>query len=347
MSQPRASAILFAGAPRPYSHAMPGRLEVVASERHYYQHLLPLARGVSGAVFCTHADPIAERARIDDLDPHRPPIHSEGPPVLVAAYRDATRVPPERKLALLEHGAGQGYEELKWHPGYSGGESWARASLFLVPGPHAGRRWRAAYPDTPVIELGGTPRLDGLPAGPRMTSDQPVIAFSFHWACTLVQEANSTWNEWMPAIRDLARDGRYRLIGHGHPRAWDRLAPLWRRLDILPVPDFTEVLERADLYVCDNSSTMYEFAGTDRPVLTLNASTYRRDVEHGLRFWSHIPGLACDYPEDLPRMVGEALEDGPVAQELRARAVEEVYGGFFDGRATARAVAALEHWISE
>ena len=51
--------------------------------------------------------------------------------------------------------------------------------------------------------------------------------------------------------------------------------------------DFDEVMERSTLYICDNSSTLYEFASTGRPVVVLNAPWFRRDIEHGLRFWEH------------------------------------------------------------
>jgi len=260
------------------------------------------------------------------------------------------RIHADRKLAVLEHGAGQGYQELADHAGWAGGEAWTRASLVMAPGPHAGRRWTAAFPDATVVELGGSPRLDCFVprTPPLVASEKPTIAFSFHWDCKLVPEARATWRYWMPAIRDLAYSEQYRLIGHGHPRAWDHLVPLWRRMKMLPCPDFADVLARADLYVCDNSSTMYEFAALGGKVLCLDwldEFHYREWIDHGLRFWTHPPGLRVNDPAKLPDAIAAALADESPLPELRRLAVEEAYGGPFDGQATRRAVDAIEAWL--
>jgi CDP-glycerol glycerophosphotransferase (TagB/SpsB family) len=59
--------------------------------------------------------------------------------------------------------------------------------------------------------------------------------------------------------------------------------------------------------VCDTSSTIYEFASLDRPVIVLNSPLYRKDIKHGLRFWDNIPGIMIDNPWELPSAIDEAV----------------------------------------
>ena len=86
------------------------------------------------------------------------------------------------------------------------------------------------------------------------------------------------------------------------------------------------MLRQADLYVCDNSSSLFEFAATGRPVVVLNTPEYRRDVHHGLRFWDAASvGVNCDRPRDLDDAIGQALADAPKQQAARERALDIVY----------------------
>lgn len=54
-----------------------------------------------------------------------------------------------------------------------------------------------------------------------------------------------------------------------------------------PVSAWEEVVQRADCYVVDNSSTMFEAAALGIPVVVMESPVWRRDVEHGLRFWEY------------------------------------------------------------
>lgn len=265
-------------------------------------------------------------------------------PVVVASYGDLRAVANGRRpLALCEHGIGQSYGN--GHPSYCGGVSAERAqvSLFLVPNATAAAANRRVYPRARVVVV-GVPRLDGWHGAPGHTSaGPPVVAISFHWNCRVAPETQGAFAHFRAALPELAR--HFRVLGHGHPRILDGLARTYARHGIEVVPDFESVLARAALYVTDNSSTLYEFAATDRPVVVLNAPWYRRQVEHGLRFWRHAGvGLNCDRPQDLARAVELALSDPPELQRRRRAAVDAVVP-FRDGRSSERAAVALRAWL--
>ena len=92
----------------------------------------------------------------------------------------------------------------------------------------------------------------------------------------------------MPRVEErsaLVSVGHHRLV-QGSPRHRSRppeppreAIRFYEAHGIEYVPDFDDVLRRADVYACDNSSTLYEFASTGRPVVVLNAPWYR---------WKHI-----------------------------------------------------------
>jgi len=169
----------------------------------------------------------------------------------------------------------------------------------------------------------------------------PVVAVSTHFDCAVCPETRSAFPWFERAIlEDLPKE--YTVVGHCHPRA--KLVPAkFRAAGIDFYDDFDDILRIADIYVCDQSSTLYEFASTGRPVLCYNAPIYRRHVNHGLRFWDSPPGLQCDNQDDLLQSVMLALADPPSLKEIRARGLAEAYLAC-DGYAAARAAAAILHW---
>jgi hypothetical protein len=324
------------------------RLDILASERHYLSHLAPIAHafGTDAHVFCSTTDTLLH-ARELGLDAKiGAPRGPTGPPVLVASYRDSNQLDPARPRAYLEHGVGQSYTQLRTerHRGVPGGRGWERCELFLVAGPHAAQEWRTFYPETPIVQLGGSPRLDQW-AGYQPHNDLPVVAFSWHWDMRVVPETRASWRYWAQAVAQVTRSSDRFWLGHAHPRYWSTMEQQYRRLGIAATRSFTPVMQTADLYVIDNSSTAFEMASFDRPVLSLNCPTYRRDVEHGLRFWSHVPGLEVDDPADLAEAIDAALCDKGDAQVRRRRAVDAAYGRMQNGCATARAVEAITDWL--
>lgn len=324
-------------------------IDVLAGETHFVHHLAPVwkalppgARGDFVVYRSRHAvrgtDPIAAaKARgiegvPESSDPKRP--------VLVCSWGDhrTARAQGRKRIARMEHGIGQSFIG-STAPSYAGGEGCEDVSLWLTPNEYSAAKWRAAYPKARV-EVIGCPKLDTLPhRGPGV---RPTVAVSFHWGIGKPRgndpllESYGSWPEYREAVARLAQT--YRVIGHGHPRMLPYLARYYRRFGIEVVEDFADVCRKADVYVCDTNSTIYEFASTGRPVVVVNGSHFRREVEHGLRFWEAASvGVNCDHPTALKAAVAQALaEDRTAAREA---ALDIVYA--YRTGAAQRAATAL------
>jgi hypothetical protein len=248
-----------------------------------------------------------------------------------------------RRFVFMEHGAGQAYvgdQHGRGHPSYAGGGDRQDVELFLVPNEYSAVLWREAYPDAAVAVV-GCPKLDELPArepGPE------TIAVSFHWPGFVAPEGDTALGTYAMSLKALAR--RFTVIGHAHPKGdWpERMERIYRRAGIEFVRDFDEVCRRADVYVCDNSSTIFEFAATGRPVVVLNAPHYRRNVHHGLRFWEAADvGVQVDRAEELEAAIVTALADPPERQAAREAALGIVYAHRHGG--ADRAARAIEEHL--
>lgn len=308
-------------------------IDALASAAHYVDH--------TAAVL----DALPPSSRGDLLtrpggDPSRP--------VLVASFGDllAARSSGRDRIALMEHGAGQSYGGRNVrHGAYAGGENRDAASLFLHPGEHPAARDRRRYPGARV-EVVGSPHLDTLP---RKATKGRVVAFTFHFNGAVCAETKTAYPHFYPAIAALA--DRYELLGHGHPRLWtagrkgNQLADRYRRAGIEPVQSFAEVCRRADLLIADNTSAMFAFAATGRPVVVLNPPWYDRRVNHGLRFWeASRVGVNCDDPASLAECVEQALADPPSQRAEREAALDLVYA--YRSGAAGRAASALMDWAA-
>jgi hypothetical protein len=254
-----------------------------------------------------------------------------------------------RPVVYVEHGAGQTYagdERAAAHGSYSGGAGLDNVELFVCPSERVAARWRARYPSARTVVV-GCPKLDSWHARPRQPAQldgaRPLVVLSWHWQCELIPETQSALRHYVAALPELSSRcmaAGASLVGHGHPRSGESLARLYGRHSVPYWRDSARVLACADVLVCDNSSLMYEAASLGIPVVALNAPWYRRDVEHGLRFWSHVPGVQVDEPSELGSVVlGEVTAPGTHAA-LRSRAVAEAYA-YTDGQAAARAAAAI------
>jgi len=252
-----------------------------------------------------------------------------------------------RQTVLCEHGSGQSYTGTRRHPSYAGYTRRQRMALFMMPGPHGANLNRNAMPGVPVVEI-GCPKLDPWITGEKsfVLAERPIVVISFHWEAKVVPETRSAWSHYQGSLitlRDeLARQG-IDLHGHAHPRFQKTAYPAYHRMGISILHRFEEVLDKASLYIVDNSSTLFEFAATGRPVVVLNCPQYRRNVHHGLRFWDAATvGIQVDHPKDLFQAIMTSMEDPQWLQEQRVEALRKVYT-YIDGKSSRRAATALVH----
>lgn len=312
-------------------------VDFYATEPHFVDHLAPMwAATENRGVFWTppqlraHADARGITAEVDPPSSRRLTV--------VAAFGDLKRARAlDRRCVLAEHGAGQSYAGVN-SGSYIGGLDRAGVVGVLVPGERAAERHRAVHPTIPAYVI-GCPKLDAQhQAGPPKRHAEPVVAISFHWNCTLVPETKSAYRHYAPALEQLV-EAFPGAIGHGHPRILERITRQYRAAGLEVVVDFAEVLNRADVYACDNSSTMFEFASTGRPVVVLNAPWYRRKVNHGGRFWEWADvGPQVHKPGELVAGIALALVERPA--DRRTLIVNDVYG-VTDGTASKVAASAI------
>ena len=262
---------------------------------------------------------------------------------LVASGADMATI-PGRRIIYVEHGAGQTYNGFTG-PGYPGGTGHDDVVLFVCPNDTVADKWTTTYPDTETV-VAGCPMLDRWHTLAAELPDpaRPVIAVTFHWPSSLCEETMTAWPVYSRAIHNLVEHclkHGWGLIGHEHPRWETQMLTEWKLLNI-PTASYTDVMNTATLLVADNTSMLPEFASTGRPVMFLNSPGYRRDVNHGCRFWEWPEGqVSVDEQSGLVPGVIEALEDPQHVQAARSRMVDSVYA-FTDGNAAERAADAIE-----
>lgn len=269
--------------------------------------------------------------------------------MLVGGFYDIERV-PNNPIVYVEHGAGQSYpgdDATNGHPAYHGSQHPENVIGYISPSERVAERWgRPAF-------AAGCPALDGHDPRRkiRFASDK-VAAITFHWDPVLfpAPEARSAKPWYLDELHSMVghlRSAGYEVIGHWHPRdPFGR--QVWVNIGIEPVEDPDDVLRRAHLLVADNTSLLYEAAALGIPSIVLNAPWYRKDVEHGLRFWDHVPGHQIEDVSDFMHLMINAYtareSSYVVARSAAAYAYALPVGGA--GEAAARWIEKLADGLS-
>ena len=249
-------------------------------------------------------------------------------PIVTCAYGDmsqAYRQNTTRPQILMEHGVGLSFPEHSH--GYAGGGGIRQiVSLFLPPNEVIRAKTAKTFPGARQVVI-GTPKMDKWVNIPKKKKDTPpTVAIAFHWdgSKAVCPEAGNAYNHYKDHIHLLKK--HFTILGHGHPKIIEKLRPDYQAMGIEVVTNFEDVLARADIYVNDSSSTLYEFSCTDRPVVILNAPWFRKNVNFGIRWWDYTDiGPQCDNPADLVNKIKESLADKTKYAPCRRKAVEELY----------------------
>lgn len=332
-------------------------IDALAYEPQFLDHIAPVWRalpsGLRGTFFVDPSLETRGKARGVSVTPRPRPRHdvvphpdarTDGPPALVASYGDLKegRRFGYGPFVFIEHGIGQSYGNRR-NGSYAGGPDRSDNELILVPNASCAAVWHAAYPKARVEIVGG-PRLDSLPR--REGGGPPTVALSFHWPAPLSISgyAGTAVGDYYAALPKLAE--AFHVIGHAHPKFdWPaRMERVYARYGIEFVPDFDDVCRRADVYVADNTSTIFEFAATGRPVVLLNAKAWSRKASYGLRFWdaAHV-GINVWPRDDVVDAVRRAFVDAPETRADRDDALRAVYDPRSGGAALA--ADAITMWM--
>lgn len=307
---------------------MEKKIDFYASNAHFLDHMAPIWKALpeeyrGNFYVASHVMKRAEKKGIQAV---------VGLPntrlTLVSSWGDYGKT--KGKVVYMEHGIGNTYSNN--HPSYAGGAGKNRAVLFLNQHEITQAKNLKTYPNVKNVVV-GTPKMDDVEVR-HMTGN--VVCLSFHWDCKVVPETRSAYGFYQRVIPQLARSTKFKLIMHAHPHMNGAWQAQFKKYGVEFYEDFEDVLKIADVYVIDNSSSMYEFAAAGRPIIALNCPYYRKNVHHGIRFWDYIPGEQVDNPKDLAPTIEYVLTNKHGWDVRRQAIVDKLYP--YRGEATQRAV---------
>jgi hypothetical protein len=292
---------------------MPNSIDLVASQPHYRDHLLPIWNATPDELKGTDWG--------DKL------CRDQGRKLLVAGYSDIQRH-VRNHFIYVEHGAGQSYINMDRGADsyYSGGGGHQHTLGFLCPNSEVADRWKQRYKLKPAIPV-GCPRLDPWHRGDRANEcDNLTVAITFHWDAqfTGVEETKSCFGYYLSVLPEFVRRWKsrgWKVLGHHHPR-FPALRDYWQSAElqeagVQATSDVNLVLDKASTLIADNTSLQAEFLSLGRKVVWLNHPEWIRRREeglnrHGQRFWTWptLSGTQLDSPEELLQL---ELETVPAA----------------------------------
>lgn len=327
-------------------------LDFFARRSHYLDHLAPIWKALpptQRGIFTVSAD-LLDYAHDElgegQIEPYNGTAPSGNDPILTACFGDMLRAArnPGRALISMEHGTGHAFGGAAYPNGKGRRDL---VSLFLMPNEYTARLSRSVRQTR--CEVIGTPKMDEWVSDilPEPKHNPPVIAIAFHWGSRKNKppESGSAFEHYKDILPQLAK--RYKILGHGHPLAAHVYKPEFERAGIEWVGDFREVLRRADIYINDLSSTMYEFLITGKPVIVLNAPWFRRAVHWGIRFWDYSDvGINVENPGELFGAIDRTFaEYGTICMDGRRAAARDLYP--YAGCSAERAVEVIVKYLEE
>ncbi|MCY1647166.1 glycerophosphotransferase [Caulobacter sp. SL161] len=268
-------------------------------------------------------------------------------PMLIANARRLARydavITPERTTSLLrrlgvrhpllvytQHGAGD--REGPFEP---------RLKLFdlvMAAGPkQRDRMLREGWVTPETCAMVGYPKLDlvdALPArdGPRFDKPGPIVLYNPHFHPEL-----GSWSRWGRTVLDaFTKDSRYNLIFAPHIRLFETASSDERatfaayaehpRIHIdLGGPAAADMTytQRADLYLGDVSSQVYEFLRTPKPCLFLNASGADWRGDPSYQHWLY--GQVLDSADKLGDAVDQAFATHGDYRQAQIEGIAETF----------------------
>ncbi len=246
---------------------------------------------------------------------------------IAASHRDSAalyRLQTQR--VHMEHGVG-----LQWYPTQQLRHLIFRCSI-AAPNEFIAQRFRELKKKLRVVVI-GTPKLDTLWQGEPGTA----AAVSFHWSGVMRQRPTS-FDLWRDTVIELAEHRE--VLGHAHPKIWKRAKRFYEDLGIEPVEHFADVCKRANLYLCDHSSTLYEWAALDRELILLRREGHREQIPQlsGLG-WDEFQSIGPELKLGGSLLAALEAAADPQYRAYRQEATDVLYP--YRGEATARAVALL------
>lgn len=298
------------------------KINFFAREKHHQDHARPIARA-----FCQEVI-----SKLNDID---------GDYICVFSFGDLRDVSEfGKKIIFCEHGTGLFYENK--HSSYAGSTT-KRENVVLRLSPNKLHADKEKETLSCPVEIIGVPKLDKFANREwKINYSKPTVVISFHFDCLVNQETRSSFRYYEKIIPELKK--HFNLIGHAHPRLMRDIENFYIKNNIKVVKDFEEVMLVADVYCIDNSSTIWEWLITGKPIVLLNNPYYRKEIEHkgNPRFWrlSNIAPL-CEKPEDLISCIKESCDNYqhylPKIKEARLEMLT-----YIDGNCTQRAVDAIK-----
>jgi len=223
-----------------------------------------------------------------------------------------------------------------------------KLAMFPVPNQHTLNKCMPELTSKPH-PIVGVPKLDrwaGEFKQAHVMPAKPTIAIAFHHGDKNSRpgETGSAWEHYTSILPELAK--RYKLILHAHPIMDFELLKFYneKMAQVEFVPDFQEVMRRADIYINDCSSTLYEFCVTGKPVIILNAPWFDKKSNWGIRFWEYTDiGLQVNEPEYLLSAIEDAVQHPDAFQKERWRTINDLFP--FLGESANRAVGEITNFL--